>query len=574
MSPRSLDDEKERAHPHIMLANSGKTFFISLVTSFFLASDTDHHRRLRPYDTAPSTQRTCHISLVLSGILTFSGLIGTVALGTALANAAKADELSDFISAGLVSTGVYGQAAILTVPLVFATIITFCNESLGLAHTNSLRWALWREGRLHFNTNLRLMTQARTSKPNHWIVNSYAILVTAMTYTAAGQVFIVNQFASASQPELDDLTFSVTALAVMTFGLFSLTAITTWSFLAMRHHAPTWSANTLNNALACAHQGLEHRPNRTLLSYNKFRNEMSAGFQPQIPQQRQPSLAASRPYAILVIILLWLGVLATLIWTSCTFGYGKETGDVSQAAGASVLHQGKAITWTSEESSSAQPRWTVVLIGIAFTFATQLAFTFALHCTELLVNATRDERLWRRASGNLGGRLHSVQRDSDVSTSDPIRTQRKHKKKVNGAGIESNAIKDAFMAWETVSLFIFKIIIPWAFGESVRVNYNRDGSVSIVLWANCLLLLLAFMFSVALLGTYLCFRRPSGPQPVAYGHMQTLVDLVDEWGKEYEGLYWGDKGHITYSEDGEIRRAGTTGRSEEVGPIRMEARYR
>ena len=121
-----------------------------------------------------------------------------------------------------------------------------------------------------------------------------------------------------------------------------------------------------------------------------------------------------------------------------------------------------------------------MLIGIAFTFATQLAFTFALHCTELLVNVTRDERLWRRASGSLGARLHSVQIDSDVGTSDPTGTQRKRKKKVNGVRIDTNAIKDAFMAWETVSLFIFKIINPWAFGESVRANYNRDGSVSIV----------------------------------------------------------------------------------------------
>ena len=171
MSPGNMDDDKERAHPHNMLANSGKTFLISLVTSYFRVSDTDH-RRLRPYDTAPSTRRTCVVSLVLSGILALSGLTGTVALGIALANAAAADELSDVISPGLVSTGMYGQAALFTIPLVFATIVTFCSESLGLVHTTSLRWALWREGRLDFNTNLRLMTQAHTSKPNHWIVNS------------------------------------------------------------------------------------------------------------------------------------------------------------------------------------------------------------------------------------------------------------------------------------------------------------------------------------------------------------------------------------------------------------------
>ena len=219
MSPGNMDDDKERAHPHNMLANSGKPFLMSLMTSYFRVSDTDH-RHLRPYDTAPSTRRTCVVSLVLSGILALSGLTGTVAVGTALANAAAADELSDVISAGLVSSGVYGQAALFTIPLVFATIVTFCSESLGLVHTTSLRWALWRECRLDFNTNLRLMTQAHTSKPNHWIVNLYVILVTAVTYTTASQVFIVNQFTTGSEPELHALTFSVTALAVMTFGLF------------------------------------------------------------------------------------------------------------------------------------------------------------------------------------------------------------------------------------------------------------------------------------------------------------------------------------------------------------------
>jgi len=251
----------------------------------------------------------------------------------------------------------------------------------------------------------------------------------------------------------------------------------------MRHHVPTWSANTLNNALACAHQGLESRPNRTLLSYHKRRNKMSACFQPQIPQQRQPSLATSRPSAILVTILLWAGVLATLIWASCTFGFGQQIQDVSQAAGARILRQGKAITWTSNRKSSAQLRWTVVVSCIAFTFATQLTFTFALHRTELLVDATRDEKLWRKASGHLEARLHSVQRDSEGGTADTIGAQRKHRKKMNGANIDSNAIKDAFKAWETVVLFIFKTVIHWAFGEAVQVNYNRDGSANIVIWA-------------------------------------------------------------------------------------------
>jgi len=224
MSARDLDDEKGGVYPHIMLVNPGKTCFISLVTSYFLASDTDN-RRLRPYDTAPSTRKTCLVGLVLSGILAFFGLLVTVALATALAK--DLEDLTDINSAGLVPTTLYGQAALFTIPLVMAIILTFCNESVGLVHTTSLRWALWREGRLNFNTNLRLMAQAHTSKPNHWFVNLYSIFVTAAAYTAAGQTFIVNQFTLPDRPELLNLTFSVPALAVMTFGLFSQVAIAT-----------------------------------------------------------------------------------------------------------------------------------------------------------------------------------------------------------------------------------------------------------------------------------------------------------------------------------------------------------
>lgn len=247
---------------------------------------------------------------------------------------------------------------------------------------------------------------------------------------------------------------------------------------------------------------------------------------------------------------------------------------MDQTAGASVLHQGKALAWTTNRTSSPHFRWTVVLVGMAFTFITQPSFTFALHFTELLVNATRDERLWRKASTHLEARLRFVKEHNDNGRADAIGSRMKRVKTINGASIDSNAIKDAFMAWETILLFIFRLLIHWAFGESVRVSYNRDGSLSIVMWANCLFLLLAFMFGVALFGTSLCFKRPPGPQPVACGHMRTLNNLVDDWRNEHEEIYRGDKGHIGWDEDGEIRRAGTAGKCEGVGLIRMEARYR
>lgn len=54
--------------------------------------------------------------------------------------------------------------------------------------------------------------------------------------------------------------------------------------------------------------------------------------------------------------------------------------------------------------------------------------------------------------------------------------------------------------------------------------------------------------------TFLCFKGPSGPPPATFGHVQTLVDLVDELSLL---MFWGDKGLM--EEGDEIKHAGTAG---------------
>lgn len=45
-----------------------------------------------------------------------------------------------------------------------------------------------------------------------------------------------------------------------------------------------------------------------------------------------------------------------------------------------------------------------------------------------------------------------------------------------------------------------------------------------------------FVFALAL--TFVARKRPHGPQPAAYGHLQTLANLVDEWSPT---MWWGHK---------------------------------
>jgi hypothetical protein len=80
------------------------------------------------------------------------------------------------------------------------------------------------------------------------------------------------------------------------------------------------------------------------------------------------------------------------------------------------------------------------------------------------------------------------------------------------------------------------------------------------------LLYLSFGATVlATFTTFLGFQRPSGEQPATFGHVQNLVDLVNEW---HLLLFWGDKG---VSGEGEFRHAGTA--SHPLDKIQKDALY-
>lgn len=64
---------------------------------------------------------------------------------------------------------------------------------------------------------------------------------------------------------------------------------------------------------------------------------------------------------------------------------------------------------------------------------------------------------------------------------------------------------------------------------------------------------------------YIAFRKPRGPLPATYGHLQTLTNLVDEWHKV---MFWG---HKSEAENG-ICHAGTSDKP--LPEVRMDAFYK
>ena len=151
--------------------------------------------------------------------------------------------------------------------------------------------------------------------------------------------------------------------------------------------------------------------------------------------------------------------------------------------------------------------------------------TMGLHCAELLVNLSRDEDTWCETYTAKGY-------------------------------VSRNALFDVLRSWKTVLLLVLKPVVHWLFGLGITFYFDWG----IFMRQPQILYMSIAIIVLAVFGTFLCFKRPKGPQPATFGHVQTLVNLVDDWN---ENMFWGHKGCDTNG----ICHAGTA--HSELGKIMM-----
>ncbi|ENH74680.1 hypothetical protein FOC1_g10001355 [Fusarium oxysporum f. sp. cubense race 1] len=124
--------------------------------------------------------------------------------------------------------------------LVLNIILTFCIDSMAFVHSVSLRWALYSEHQLEFNTNLRLFTSSTKSGPNR----CYLLL------PGGGNEVFINGF----------------ALLILGLALLGHASLSTWCLWTSSDSVLTWSSNPLSNCLAAVQNGLLQRRNGRLLA--------------------------------------------------------------------------------------------------------------------------------------------------------------------------------------------------------------------------------------------------------------------------------------------------------------------
>ncbi len=91
-----------------------------------------------------------------------------------------------------------------------------------------------------------------------------------------------------------------------------------------------------------------------------------------------------------------------------------------------------------------------------------------------------------------------------------------------------------------MTLVCFKPVFHWLFGLAAIPIFV----IGVFMRQPQVLYLVARMAVLALFCTCIVSWRPQGPQISTFGHLQTLVDLIDEWPNKGDRVYWGHKGYV------------------------------
>ena len=471
-------------------------------------------------------------------------------------------------------------------------IVTFCLDGMMFVHSVSLRWALYNEKRLDFNTNLRLFTNAKRSGPNRWYVNIFALACLILCYAASSFLFMTDEADLRMEPytvngaklykSYETSRVNGVSLIALGLGIAGQTWVSTWCLWTYANVIPTWSSNPLNNALVALQNGLVHRRDgRCIMSVHQRREGHA---ERQYPVEKQQSILKLHRIVGFIIGLLWTLAVLAIVWTVIIALLSRKFGNDDVNAphcwrfrfnwaaeygictwNTVTLSLSPAANVHSLKASSFNMA-TEAVLGLLFLCLIQAAQTIALHCAELLVNISRDEATWRHAYVGTNG-------------------------KGPGTTLVTGAFEAAALSWENVLLFIAKALLHWSIGQGLRPaialedvglrlpdnseHATAKTGLQFEMVYSRLLLYAILAILLAVYVTYLSMRRRSGYQPATMGHLQTIVDLVDDWTTNTAGqLWWGDKNPTSQSNAGnEVRHAGTSWFQEALGPISATSAY-
>ncbi|PHH92644.1 hypothetical protein CDD83_6414 [Cordyceps sp. RAO-2017] len=549
-----LDECQSRCYPQRHLFRRSREARLQEdIQSFFERSD--HRQALPSFDEAAGTRRSCLIAVILGATLALVCM--TLAVYVLVTEGAM------FLSLRLAIL----EQEILSLSLNL--VLTFCIDGMMFVHSVSLRWALYYENRLQYNTNIRLLTSSRTSGPNRWYINMASLFFLILSYGTSSIMLPADPWENNwfSGPRI---CLNAIALSGLSVALAGQATIALWCLMLGRDLIPTWGSNPFNTALAAMEKGhITRRPGRCLLSVHQRYHQQDRKVYPTL---KQGNMLQAQPVVRYILALVWALAVLALAWPITVMILCRALDDDDcwrfsfQWQGAvhcdkNFVNLNFRVSQGFVEYFGVKIMWfTISLLGLVFVCGVQALQTLGLHCVELLVNISRDEAAWRRAYSETRRQAPGLQ----IST-DPLRA--------------------AILSWENAVLFFSKALLHWAIAQGMPISISKTlpdipsehpvgvDCVQFTIIYPRLFLYAVLALLLAAFATYLALKRPRGCQPATMGHLQTIADLIDDWETDEKGrMWWGDKTGASGTDTGS-RYAGMSHDSTLLSAIRTDAVY-
>ncbi|KZP23079.1 hypothetical protein FIBSPDRAFT_1043207 [Athelia psychrophila] len=395
-----------------------------------------------------------------------------------------------------------------------------------------------------FNTNSRLFTAGK-GWANGRLMTTLMALLLVISYAASALIVLKLQILGGLGLSNTENATGLAAPPIIVFGL-SLFLQGAISLFGAKYCGPYWLENT--DMLATTKKQIDygiisHHPHRCMCDVRQSQN-IPDPLVAVKPSARQPSASSASPtvkkavnvaWGLILVYIIWGVIIYTLSVTVSTktsksgkiktVGVGTEKlSDFSWAFLSNNNTQSFGVAFLTihafEEASLPRAAWPSILLVF---MVIQGSLTLALNHCEAIINTTRDEVVWRQATGYWG-----------VSTLEQ--------------GFIRTLVVGALGSWRSVFLLAAKFFCHWLFAQSFQVvgvfsqvnQFAGTHFIGITVIAHCAQVWYtsAVLVGFATITTLIANYKPHGPQPAAYGHFQTLADLIDEW---YPVVYWGHK---------------------------------
>lgn len=276
-------------------------------------------------------------------------------------------------------------------------MVTGCTDATGFVHGIALRSALASERRLLFNTNLRLLSAASGwVGPNGTLCNIMMAILLVVSYSSSLLVTLSVALDSSEDASNAGSAICVSEVPLLVLGVALLLQAITALASVWAADILTWSSSPFDITAALVHHG--HITAELGKCMHGVGDDGRWGA--VTPSKKQPSAWEAHKSIRRVVATLWVLVVICIGWGIVVVYFSDR--NVSHAVRSWSFipqAQSRVIAYSIPLADGVYGYWAWYYANMA---AIQGPLTLALHCSELVVNVIRDERVWRKATTKRG----------------------------------------------------------------------------------------------------------------------------------------------------------------------------